>query len=242
MIVLTKLLLAHLLGDFVLQPRGWVAAKEAQQLKAPELYYHALIHGALVWLLGAAGALQNWWLPALLTAVLHFVIDAAKLLFQKESNRTKWFVWDQLLHLAAIALVYWICFEPYLDIRPWLENPVFWIFVTALFFLSFAASVIIRMLLRYWTKFLYKTPDDSLAMAGRYIGILERLFAFVFVLTDHWEGVGFLLAAKSVFRFGDLKEAHDRKLTEYILIGTLLSFGMAVLTGMLTRWLAGIAA
>jgi hypothetical protein len=42
-------------------------------------------------------------------------------------------------------------------------------------------------------------------------GYLERLFVFVFILTDHWEGVGFLIAAKSVFRFGDLKESKDRK-------------------------------
>ncbi|RYE13805.1 MAG: DUF3307 domain-containing protein, partial [Sphingobacteriales bacterium] len=50
---------------------------------------------------------------------------------------------------------------------------------------------------------------------------------------DHFEAVGFLLAAKSIFRFGDLKEAHDIKLTEYVLIGTLLSFGMAIVTALL---------
>jgi hypothetical protein len=64
---------------------------------------------------------------------------------------------------------------------------------------------------------------------------LERLFVFLFVVTGHWEGIGFLLAAKSVFRFGDLKESKDRKLTEYILIGTLLSFGFATATGMIVR-------
>lgn len=40
------------------------------------------------------------------------------------------------------------------------------------------------------------------------------------------EAVGFLLAAKSVFRFGDLRDDQDRKRTEYVLIGTLLSFGL----------------
>jgi hypothetical protein len=42
------------------------------------------------------------------------------------------------------------------------------------------------------------------------------------------------LAAKSIFRFGDLKESKDRKLTEYVLIGTLLSFGIAIAVGMIT--------
>jgi hypothetical protein len=45
--------------------------------------------------------------------------------------------------------------------------------------------------------------------------------------------VGFLITAKSVFRFGNLKESKDRQLTEYILIGTLLSFGIAIITGII---------
>ena len=61
---------------------------------------------------------------------------------------------------------------------------------------------------------------------------LKDYLVFVFMITNEWQAVGFLLAAKSVFRFGNLQEAKDRKLTEYILIGTLLSFGIAVLTGM----------
>jgi len=53
------------------------------------------------------------------------------------------------------------------------------------------------------------------------------------VVSGHWEAIGFLVAAKSVFRFGDLKDSGNRKLTEYILIGTLLSFGIAIVTGMI---------
>jgi hypothetical protein len=45
--------------------------------------------------------------------------------------------------------------------------------------------------------------------------------------------VGFILAAKSIFRFGDLTNSRDRNLTEYVLIGTLLSFGSALLAGIL---------
>src|SRR5699024_1678830 len=66
-----------------------------------------------------------------------------------------------------------------------------------------------------------------------YIGMLERVFIFVFIITGNWEGIGFLLAAKSIFRFGDLKDSKDRNLTEYILIGTLLSFGIVDATALL---------
>lgn len=77
------------------------------------------------------------------------------------------------------------------------------------------------------------SEDESLQSAGKYIGILERLFVFAFFASGHPEAVGFLIAAKSVFRFGDLKEAKSRKLTEYVLIGTLISFGIAILTGII---------
>ncbi|MEP3044705.1 MAG: DUF3307 domain-containing protein, partial [Nonlabens ulvanivorans] len=45
--------------------------------------------------------------------------------------------------------------------------------------------------------------------------------------------VGFLLGAFFLFGFGDLSKAKNMKLTEYVLIGTLLSFGIAILVGLL---------
>ena len=49
------------------------------------------------------------------------------------------------------------------------------------------------------------------------------------VITDNIEGIGFLLAAKSIFRFGDLNKAREIKITEYVLLGTLASFTIALL-------------
>jgi hypothetical protein len=51
---------------------------------------------------------------------------------------------------------------------------------------------------------------ESLSSAGKYIGILERLLVFTFIMVNHWEGVGFMVAAKSVFRFSDLAQAKQR--------------------------------
>ncbi|MCB0664797.1 MAG: winged helix-turn-helix transcriptional regulator [Saprospiraceae bacterium] len=61
--------------------------------------------------------------------------------------------------------------------------------------------------------------------------LLVKLLLAHFLDTNHWEAAGFLPAAKSVFRFGDLKESKDRKFTGYILIGTLISYGLAILIG-----------
>ncbi|MFT5281545.1 MAG: hypothetical protein ACI94Z_000368, partial [Yoonia sp.] len=40
---------------------------------------------------------------------------------------------------------------------------------------------------------------------------------------------------KSVFRFGDMRRQTDRKLTEYIMLGTLLSFTFALLIGLIVK-------
>ena len=59
--------------------------------------------------------------------------------------------------------------------------------------------------------------DHALRLhVGQYIGQLERTLIFLFVLIGQPTGVGFLVAAKSVFRFGDLKEHEDRMEAEYI--------------------------
>jgi hypothetical protein len=90
--------------------------------------------------------------------------------------------------------------------------------------------------MQQWSDQFESNDDGTLRGAGTYIGILERLFIIIAILTSNLSVIGFLLAAKSVFRFGDLSRSEDRKLTEYILIGTLLSFLIAILTGMVLLW------
>ncbi|MEF9478362.1 hypothetical protein OWR28_12305 [Chryseobacterium sp. 1B4] len=75
---------------------------------------------------------------------------------------------------------------------------------------------------------------ESLSSAGKYIGILERLMVFTFIMVNHWEGVGFMVAAKSVFRFSDLRR-QNRETNRICINCTLLSFGLAVLTGIIIK-------
>lgn len=76
--------------------------------------------------------------------------------------------------------------------------------------------------------------------AGKWIGYLERILILTFIFTHNIEGIGFLLAAKSVFRFGELNKAKDIKITEYVLIGTFASFTIAILIGFGINWLLGM--
>ncbi|MDP9959648.1 hypothetical protein J2T04_001527 [Chryseobacterium lathyri] len=224
--------MAHLLGDFILQPNSWVADKERRKLKSPYLYFHVLIHTVLSFVF-----LWNtdlWWV-AIVIGITHLVIDASKLIFQNVKNKKRWFFIDQILHILVIAGISFYFKEFSFS---FLQNQNVLKIVMAALFLSTPASIFIKILLSSWTpvpETQSSLQTESLSSAGKYIGILERLLVFTFIMVNHWEGVGFMVAAKSVFRFSDLAQAKQRKLTEYVLIGTLLSFGLAVLTGILIK-------
>ncbi|NML68652.1 DUF3307 domain-containing protein [Chryseobacterium sp. RP-3-3] len=230
--IFTKLILAHLLGDFVLQPNSWVADKERRKLKSPYLYVHVLIHTVLSFIF--LWNTELWWV-SLLVGITHLIIDASKLVFQNVKNKKAWFFIDQLLHILVILGISFYFKEFNFD---FLSNNEFLKILMAVLFLTTPASIFIKILLSSWTpvpETQSSLQTESLSSAGKYIGILERLLVFTFIMVNHWEGVGFMVAAKSVFRFSDLAQAKQRKLTEYVLIGTLLSFGLAVLTGILIK-------
>jgi hypothetical protein len=227
MILLIKLILAHLIGDFLLQPYKWVIQKEKIKLRAWQLYAHCLIHGVLMVII-----VWDWeFLPwiGLITAI-HFVIDGTKLLTQTEKNKPVYFFLDQVLHFTALYIV-WMLYMEENGFFDFLMNEQILLLITALVLLTYPASITIQVFISKWSPKKDTVDTDSFKNAGQFIGIMERFFVFTFVITNHWEVIGFLIAAKSFFHFGYLKELRERKLTEHLLIGTMLSFGIAIITG-----------
>ena len=100
MIILVKLLLAHLIGDFLLQPTAWVLDKEKRKHKSIYLYFHILLHGILAFVLVFE---EDFLWFAILLAAIHGIIDYIKLRFQTKKTKRFWFLLDQFLH--AITLV-----------------------------------------------------------------------------------------------------------------------------------------
>lgn len=234
--LLARLFIAHLLGDFVLQPDRWVEHRQTRHFRSPFLYLHAAVHFVLAWV---ASASVGGWRTALIIAVGHIVLDGGKALLKGDGVRA--FAVDQLGHILILLG----CWMPTTHVawraavKLWLTSPeVLWPLC------GYGAAVflfpkLIAMATRQWRTGL--PPErEPLVKAGRWIGIIERVLVLTFVLTDNFAAVGFLLAAKSVLRFGDLREARDKGQTEYVLIGTLLSFGLTILTGLLVRALADL--
>lgn len=228
MLIFIKLILAHLIGDFILQPIKWVIHKESNKITSKYLYLHVVLHFTLYMLLLWDLAL---WKIALVISIGHLVIDLLKLytdsLFK---NKSIPFFIDQGLHIALIycCVFYTNLYEYTFSLLQTLD----WYLITAIVFVTYPAAIIMGKILEGMSDQI-ETDHKSLPNAGKYIGIIERLFVLIFIVIGRWEVIGLLIAAKSVFRFNDLKERNNRKLTEYILIGTLVSFGLAILAGLL---------
>jgi len=234
MIIFTiQLLIAHIIGDFVLQPNKWVVDKNLKKHKSKFLYIHGLVH--LIALIILLKFNFSYWPYILFIVISHLIIDLIKLNLIDKINNSILFVFDQIVHLIIISIMVYIKHPYKINIEK-IYSKESLILILALLSVTFVSSIIIKMIMSKW-NLEEDNSDDSLQSAGMYIGILERLFVFSFIILNQWSAIGLLIAAKSVFRFGDLSRAKDRKLTEYILIGTLVSFGLSILIGLLYKYL-----
>lgn len=237
--LLLLLLFAHLLGDFYFQPLSWVKDRLKLHYKSPKLQLHVSVH----MLLSLAAILIWQWsygwphdslmavALALLIGLSHFLIDVAK---SYSSNGLAAFLLDQLAHLALLLML-WSAYTGNWQWWPPQLSQHHLVLLLAYLLVLTPTSVLIGQLLRSWRPELLALPVHGLLAGGHYIGMLERALLLTFVLLDQFGAIGFLLAAKSIFRFGDLSRAQDVKLTEYVLLGTLLSVSLSLGIGLAAR-------
>ena len=217
-------LLAHLVSDFYLQTETSCKSKADNAFKSRHLYYHALITFACAWLFSLS--IGYWW-AALMIAALHLIIDGLKSVFK--NVRSAFFI-DQLLHFAVIIGTV-VTFNKIGEVAfpTWLPETKVLLWIMAFVFCLRPANFFIQNIFKE-AKISVPTngeENQSLPNAGHVIGNVERMLSLVFVLLGQYEAIGFLLAAKSLLRFRET----DTVKSEYVLVGTLLSFGIAILLG-----------
>lgn len=235
LLLLLQLLMAHLVVDFVLQPKFWIEHKRKYKARSYILVIHSLLAGILTLIF-----LQSWewWYAALFISVTHYIIDVWKLSQQKDD--LKYFLLDQLFHLIIMILVWLYLINGFSQLLPSLKGLInsvqFLAIVGGYLLVIFPAGFLIGKATQRWQDEIEPTYKmNSLEAAGRYIGIFERILVLTFIITDNFAAIGFLIAAKSILRFSDKTETGARKQTEYVLIGTLMSFAITILLGLLIR-------
>jgi hypothetical protein len=228
--LLFRLILAHILTDFIFQSNKWVEEKRKNQGKSKYLYFHGFITAIVAYIF--AGYWTNVWIPITIGST-HTLIDYLKLKFDKDGSITG-FITDQLAHFVVIAIL-WInliemgsLFE---KIIPITSNLKVLSIVTGYIVCTTPLSFFVGIATKRWQEELKKegTSIENLLNGGKWIGIIERLMIFTFVLLGKYEAIGFLITAKSILRF---RQDTETKQSEYVLVGTLLSYSLAIMVGL----------
>jgi len=236
------LLAAHAVTDFVLQPNWMVKNKERRAV----LFLHSLIAAGLTY--AFVGRWELWLLPAWVL-LSHAVIDFIKVRATRSTLTI--FLVDQAAHLSVIvALAWWFSQSGELSVWAKCHGPAiwrFWILATGLILCVRVGGILVGFWVRPYLEEIERTNSEAIVTAkpvrgltngGRVIGQWERVLIFMAVSFAQPAAIGFLVAAKSIFRFGELKDRENRMEAEYITIGTLMSFGWAIATSCLAWWLA----
>ena len=234
LLIALQLLLAHVLTDFVFQSKALVKHKRKNMEASWFLYVHALTAGLLSYLF-----LQNWtaFLVPIVIALSHFVIDLWKLRTHNDGIRV--FLLDQLFHILVLIIAWMYLSRAYIDIPETLvalfNSTEFLAIIIAYLIVIFPVGFLIGKATWKWQRAIEESESNSLKNAGRFIGIFERVLILTLILTDNFGAIGFLIGAKSILRFSDSKTGSARKQTEYVLIGTLMSFALSIAVGSLVR-------
>ncbi len=228
--LLLSLLAAYVIGDYYLQSDKYCKQKELLKVKSLFLYIHSAVIGVISWLFVPS---IDFGLFALIIGGTHLLIDAMKTYMHKGL----WpFLMDQSAHIVILCFVscQYVPTFPLpiqsIDFCNTLSIPLF--AFAALCCLK-PANILIKLILDKY-KIGNTESCNHIKNAGALIGNLERILAMVFILISQYEAVGFIVAAKSLLRF---KETDTAK-TEYVLAGTLLSFGIATALGLMVKHLS----
>jgi len=226
-----RLLLAHIVADFILQSTD-IAEKKNQS------WIRLLQHGVLIFISALILSLNyvsmNLVILCAALSIVHMSLDKFKVTALERIFKEEWksLAVDQLLHLFSIPILMILTgFLDYTNTVQWVKgvygSQTTIIYLTGYCLTIWGGAVFVK---KFLNMFELEGMDKGLIDAGRYIGILERIAITTLVIFNQYSAIGFILAAKSIARF---KELDDRKFAEYYLIGTLMSSLFALAVGLL---------
>jgi hypothetical protein len=233
-IILVRLLLLHLINDFLIQPSSWVKHRNEYRHMSSRLYIHGTLAG-----IGAYIAIWEWsaFPIFIIVTITHISIDIWKS-HQIKGNNLVLFLADQAAHVIILIVCWliWISgFNTLTKLLTYVLTDYKIMMISMGYILCiFPLGYIVSFGTERWRKQIEIEGKTSLSDAGRWIGIIERILVFTLILIGRFETVGLVLTAKSILRFSDIEV---RKNTEYVLIGTLISFALSILTGLLIKFL-----
>lgn len=225
--------IAHVLADFIFQSDNWVRHKRRYGFKSGILYWHAFVVFGLSYIFSFQWGFIYF---AIVIMLFHLIIDGLKMkMSQIKIGRfkpfAKWiFFWDQFLHIVVIVITVQLFSKYFVNNMANLPFSTFHLMVILAYLLCLKpANIVIREIFAINNITLKKETSDDLLNAGKLIGNIERTITLTLLLFGQFQAIGFIIAGKSILRYEGVKSSK----TEYVLIGTLLSFGIAIIMGLI---------
>lgn len=236
-----QLLIAYLLVRYAIQPKKWTENKIQRVWKSAWLYVESLLLALLVFYFAGKWTLNDLWIP-LVVFFVHILLEGGRITLEKKYPQKSWMsLLEFLLHAIILLLIWNYEVEKIHEIIrsgiDFISHPHVWLIALSYFIVWFPANEIIRIMIQRLQENVPKedAEEAGLPNAGIWIGVLERTLVLTFIINNSIQAIGLLIAAKSVLRFGEISDPNNRKEAEYILIGTLLSFSIAIILGLWIR-------
>lgn len=241
--ILKLLLIAHLIGDFFLQPASLVDKKK-RSIKG--LIIHTSVYTLIVLLIlllfGSVWEIIFW---SILTFVSHFVIDYLRIkVIKKLKNNTLsfWsFIVDQFMHIVLIVIISLVIKSNLNSIGISISNISFLRdidfnkalnYCLAFLIVLTPASVFIKHFFNYLFNNTEICDNNDSGNVGALIGMLERVVILLLGVLGLYGSIALVLTAKSLARF---KQLEDKNFAEKYLVGTLVSLIIAILALLIVK-------
>lgn len=246
--LLIRLLLAHIASDFLFQSDSMVKSKHWY---SSSMFFHLFIVFALTYLFSGLLVIS------LILTALHWAGDSVKLLLQKKYPQkvSQLFLGDQIVHVISILLLWSWQTKVFSNLIP----VVLWTFHDYKASLLLLGYAIIIWPADYFLRFTLekinrntkkpgngtndiideesKEEESKIEHGGKLIGIFERIIILTLVLLNQYEAIGFLVAGKGIMRFA---QQNENIRSEYVLVGTMMSYAISISTGVLINWLLSL--
>ncbi len=224
--MILAMLLAHLVGDYILQ---WnqLAAWKSRALAGVTV--HCIIVFIVTWLF--AMPFQPVWYLVTFIGVMHYLIDAVQFLTKPKFSPLVRFSLDQLAHFIVIFIA--LGLGGYLDlsfvsnfVHGLFQNDQMMVYLVGYAFLTMPAWVVIK----FAAYGLVNNSPPEFGDNNKYLGILERVLMATFVILGQFLLVPFVVAPRLAMEWQQINQSEK---TAVYLAEWLVSIAAAVGIGVL---------